>query len=269
MDIKKIEHIPEIENLKIKGAEEIEDSKREEDAKKIEIVPNQGVVTILDILGWKGIWQRNKNALQDLDDLVNEIETFASSSSKLFRNFQKFGVEDNITKVMVISDTIVITTSAEENDSNNALDLHGLICKDAIPYSIMKGIPVRGATCYGEFATGKGINSFVGKAVDEAASWHETTDWIGVIMTPSAKYSYHTPTEDYWKETDPPFKNNLKFSTYGVNWINQEDLSLQEILKAFINLSPIIPDIVNKFENTIKFITPEKSATHKKNILPE
>ena len=33
-------------------------------------------------------------------------------------------------------------------------------------------------------------NIFVGKAVDEAASWHEQADWIGVHLTPSAEYAF-------------------------------------------------------------------------------
>ena len=87
------------------------------------------------------------------------------------------------TKVLSISDTIAIFTFG---DPYHAIKIHAEICRLAIPESIKRKLPLRGAICYGEFSY-RG-NIVVGPAVDEAASWHESTDWIGVILTPAEEF---------------------------------------------------------------------------------
>lgn len=58
--------------------------------------------------------------------------------------------------------------------------MSGIIIRE----SLLQGIPVRGATCYGPLSTNGNI--MVGPAIDEVASWYESADWIGVFQTPSA-----------------------------------------------------------------------------------
>jgi len=62
----------------------------------------EGVVTILDDLGWKGIWQRQKNAIKILETLVSEIEKQIKMKEKGVLDI------DEESSVMIISDTIVI-----------------------------------------------------------------------------------------------------------------------------------------------------------------
>ncbi|MCX6645854.1 MAG: hypothetical protein NTY09_05815 [bacterium] len=99
-----------------------------------------GVVTFLDILGWKGIWTRKANALDQLkqllswfdDGLTHWNETNSAIGSK--------------TKIVSISDTIALFTILPSkleraigelipdslgkiSDYTDSIELHGFLCK--------------------------------------------------------------------------------------------------------------------------------------------
>jgi hypothetical protein len=125
-----------------------------------------------------------------------------------------------------------------------------------IPRSIDQGIPVRGATSYGEFETTDNI--FVGKAIDEAAAWHEQSDWIGVHLTPSAEFvflpSKHT---NLWIKHGPPNKSHVSWKPHCVNWVSGlsgGNIEIEIIKSKFRQLGPIVPEITGKFINTLGFI---------------
>ncbi len=216
-----------------------------------------GAVTFLDVLGWKGIWQRKKDAIQDLQSLARLIDQIAQASSRGKGGGMPSSDIAPVTRVLIVSDTIVISTDANPTNAQDALELHGLLCERAIPESIEKGIPVRGATSFGEFLIDDQENIFVGKAIDEAASWHETGEWIGVFMSPSAAYSFDPSKSKVWTVCNPPLKNGLKLNTYAVQWFHP-DLNIQDdllVLKRHFSLmSPIVPEFVTKFQNTIEFV---------------
>ncbi len=207
-----------------------------------------GVVTFLDVLGWKGIWQRKDNAISDLENLVTAIK-------KETLQYER-GISNQPTKTMVVSDTIVIFTSTEKANISKVIDLHGRICKYAIPYSIKRGIPLRGSTSFGDVVLSSENNIFAGKAIDEAASWHEMSNWIGVFLTPSASFIYLNINQNYWVKYKPPLKENLTLDTYCVNWPKESasKSKVKEIKKDFIQLAPIVPEIAIKFSNTITFL---------------
>jgi len=122
-----------------------------------------GVVTFLDVLGWKGIWQRKENAINILENLV---ETIKDTIKEIERGVEK----TEKTSVVIISDTIVLFTPTKSETVSNAIDRHGKLCCKAIPESIKEGIPLRSATSFGEVVKSKENNIFMGKAVDEAAA---------------------------------------------------------------------------------------------------
>ncbi len=46
----------------------------------------QGAVTLLDILGWKGIWQRKSDAIEKLIKLIDKMEdrvSFLTNAQKM------------------------------------------------------------------------------------------------------------------------------------------------------------------------------------------
>lgn len=205
-----------------------------------------GVTTFLDVLGWKGIYQRKSDPLKELSELVNLLEK------------EKVGATIQA-DIRSISDTIAIFSPCEDTHCGEAFRLHGALAKRAICKSIASGIPVRGVTSYGSFQINDTM--FVGKAIDEAAGWFEQADWIGVHMTPSAAFRYAALSKaqqspSLWVDYKPPCKGVAPWTTPCVNWVHQwrQDGSDQlTLLQEFRNLGPIGPDIIGKFANTLAF----------------
>ena len=216
----------------------------------------EGVVTFLDILGWKGIYQRN-------DDPLSTLQVFIKRLGERLSYWQEASSLRNPTTVRTISDTIALFAHASPHEAQPIMDLHGKVCADMIPLSIQWGIPVRGALCFGEFD--ERDNMFVGKAVDEAASWYEAADWIGVHMTPSAALLYPTTlsaetSNDVWRLYAPPFSKGGAWETRCVNWpglADQEEsyigYSYADMKTDFRQMGPIGPEIVGKYTNTLRF----------------
>lgn len=208
-----------------------------------------GVVTFLDVLGWKGIWQRKADAISDLENIVKGINNKALIKER--------GIAKESTKVLIVSDTIVLFTKSNYKNAKQNIELHGELCADAIVNSIKKGLPLRGATSFGEVVISSSNSIFAGKAIDEAASWHEKADWIGVFLTPSANFLFTDITSDYWALYKPPFKiKEIGFQTHSVIWFDKAAMSsfINEVKKDFTQLAPIVPEIVTKFSNTIDYL---------------
>lgn len=223
--------------------------------------PKKGVVTFLDVLGWKGIWQRKSDPIGDLETLVKQIDSSAKNQTRGLSSGNS-KTETSLTRVMIISDTIVIFTEAAIKDASRAIDLHGHLCKKAIPESISLGIPVRGATSYGDVIISSENSIYAGVAIDEAAAWHEQGDWIGVLMAPTACFIFDISNKSSWETYKPPMKHGKQFSTYVVNWRNTEDSSFLKVIKqSFCVMAPITPEVEQKFSNTLKFLTNTKAST--------
>ena len=92
----------------------------------------------------------------------------------------------------------------------------------------------------------------LGYAVDEAASWHEVTDWIGVALTPSA---YFKIKESHLKSiciyNAIPFKRPEKNLTLCVDWSYSD---LKGLMKIIDRKGPHVPEIAPKYLNTLAFL---------------
>lgn len=217
---------------------------------------SKGVVTFLDVLGWKGIYDRKKDAIPSLIALVEG----ARGMAKNMRGTLTYGEVE----VKSISDTIVLFSKCEEAEASLAINLHGQIANWLIPQSINAELPVRGAIAYGDFENKDNI--FVGKAVDEAAAWHEQGDWIGVHLSPSADLIFSpVGAEVLWRKHEIPNKAKLKWNPYCVDWAanwTNRPAEISAIKMKFLNLGPIIPEISGKFINTLSFLkSQEKQPT--------
>lgn len=210
--------------------------------------PSSGVVTFLDVLGWKGVYDRKQDAIGSLTLLIEGARKEAEKKRGRIRY--------EVT-VKSISDTIAIFTFAEDFEVSDVIEVHGEICQWLIRESIDAELPVRGAIAYGEFQIRDNI--FVGKGIDEAASWHEQSDWIGVNLTPSAEFVFEPrPKSRTWHHCEAPLKNRLKWATHCVNWTSgwkDRGFSEAAVRKKFLRLGPIVPEIAGKFTNTLAFIT--------------
>lgn len=207
-----------------------------------------GAITLLDVLGWKGIWQRKSNALQALMDL---IDTAQKKSSLVVKDYE--GFKDLEINVESISDTIAITTYG---DKLKSLVFHAGITGRLIADSIISEIPVRGATSYEKLT--KNGNVMVGPAVDEVASWYECSDMIGVFQTPSA---FLTRIEKgYYKhflfDYNVTIKQHGKMETRCSDWLGTwraRKLTIEDLTDKLMKMGPITPAIYSKFKNTIDF----------------
>lgn len=224
------------------------------DDRTIDRLPNWGVVTFLDILGWKGIYNRHEEPLSTLKGLIDYIMQAEVQTRGLLPLGSKIVVKS-------ISDTIVILNRCPRDDATGSIRAHGILCCAAIPYSIERGIPVRGATAAGEYEHSE--NAFVGKAIDEAAAWHEASDWIGVNLTPSAEFAYSDEYQTNWVKYDIPLKRGPRWKPHCVNWpfFSQNRVTKESLCRSFTELGPIIPEITGKFTNTLEFYERQLPAT--------
>jgi len=160
---------------------------------------------------------------------------------------------------MIVSDTNVLFTEADFDNAKDKIELHGELCAEAIPLSIKKGLPLRGATGFGEVIISNSNNIFAGKAVDEAASWYEKADWIGVYLTPLVNFLFTDFASKFWTEYNPPLKDKgLNYKTHSVVWFSKATIDdfKNEVKKDFTQLTPIFPEIVSKLDLPAKLTTP-------------
>ena len=212
------------------------------------IMQEKGAVTFLDVLGWKGIWERNSDAIARLQDLICKINEKAKEiSDEYTRSVTEFRGKDNIIKVLSISDTIAFFT---EGSVKNAIEIHAKLCAWTIAYAFEQELPLRGAISYGSYSISDNI--MLGYAVDEAASWHESTDWIGVILTPSAQINLRNNKPEYVIEyKNIPFKKKINTLNLCVNWSFEDE---DEFIKIINEKGPHIPEIAPKYLNTLEFL---------------
>ncbi len=265
----------------------------------------KGYVTFADILGWKGIWKIKNNPVEELlsiRDEVNEyikeilfkyeiniieskfnqyysddiqrktkvggridIEKEILSNIKNIAESTNFKKEFNKLKVYInlelISDTFVITSYSEEFKKETFI--HTRISQQLINSCLKHQLLIRGATSYGEYYKDNLV--FVGPAIDDAASWHELSEEIGIYFTPKALLSMNNNNivkenfkeiEFYYKvdEKQPNkklgdivFWNSPKlkiqsFNTYMINWKD----SGEYFMDAINQYGTILPDVYKK-----------------------
>lgn len=204
----------------------------------------KGTVTFLDVLGWKGIWLRRGST-----EVVSDLQRLVSLAKDRARG--------TTTTVLSISDTIVLMT---EEDSTSGLRIHGELASEILCESIVLGLPVRGATSYGEFFHDRNSSILVGAAVDEAASWHEVVDWIGVVQTPSA-FLVHDGSSP-WRTWAPPVKVPGKWNIPCLDWPPrwvEKGLKNRELRQHFSAMGPFDTKIAAKYANTLEFFANSQS----------
>lgn len=218
-----------------------------------------GAVTFLDVLGWKGIWrdgdkEDRRNPIEILDNLIDKI---IKEGEKIAQPY-KYALVDkfnrgasNGVEVLSISDTIVLLTAGP---FDAAINIHSMLSAFALEEGLKDGLMLRGAVSYGVYY--KKNNIMLGSAVDEAASWHESTDWIGVIFTPSAKFAMKGECPQNCIEYPKiPFKKSITGLDWCVDWRygDIEEQEVQKLYQDFLKRAPHMLDVAPKYLNTIEF----------------
>ena len=216
---------------------------------------SHGAVTFLDILGWKGIWQKRSDSIDTLMKIIesakrsiNDIKDEHKTLNGAYSYMNRLESE-----IVSISDTIVLVTIG---NIEAPLEFHSNMCSKIIAGALEDGMFIRGAINCGKFARRENI--FVGPAIDEVAAWHELADWIGVIQTPSAYFNSINPCGNEFKmvEYDVPLKTKGKILTRCIDWTlewNQKGKNELDLKDAFVRMGPILPEIYPKFRHTLEF----------------
>ena len=230
------------ENLNQQEIKEKEKCKKYLRLSKSKIAEIKGLLTFADILGWKKIWQKN--------DKESNIEKLIEIKENLLEE-----IKDNPVKISLISDTFFISVMEETQKNFEIFEINNLICKKLIELCLKNNLLIRGATAYGEFYVKDTV--YMGQTVDEAASWHEKGEEVGIFYTSSARLKlwekYHPLDFNILKninlKRDEVFIKNGKMDTYYINWHNGENKSIfYKIMKSEI----IYPEISQKYFNTEK-----------------
>ncbi|MGJ0516214.1 MAG: hypothetical protein ACR65O_10770 [Methylomicrobium sp.] len=229
----------------------------------------KAAVAFIDILGFKGIWQRmNPN---DVLDILKGVKTRVLKQYETHTQEEKW-YSTFIPEVTVLSDTIVIVI---RSDDPKCIFLMPHIINDLAFYFYGYGLFFRGAIGYGDFE--QEDSTFIGPVIDDVASWYEAADWIGTILTPKTNYLYDRfenvtitvsgiPTIPFIKYLVPG-KNGKKFNLNCLNLPAFLQASYQALVipgekskarayfeQLFSQQSEFDASVLLKYENTIEFI---------------
>ena len=202
-------------------------------ASKANVKKLNGYLIFADILGWKRIWKKFPLGEEKID-IVNRLLTIKNELK------DEITTKNNSCSINLISDTFIIYSKTFEISSK--------ISKKLMELCLENNLVIRGAISYGECYNRDTV--YLGPAVDEAASWHDVGEEIGIFYTPSARLSMQNKID---------FKNfNLlkgdiklksgKLETFFINWYDEEKNkdNFYNIMKNEI----ITPDISLKYFNT-------------------
>lgn len=215
-----------------------------------------GAVMFCDFLGWKGLWKNDiehealKNANRLVGKIAKKFEELTNESLPLNKYFP-------VSTLLSISDTIALMTPMVYNiDKPKLFSLYSKIGKFILENSI-EIFPLRGAFTIGEFNYTNNI--MIGPAIDEAASWHELADWIGIILAPTAQFEYDITElskrpEEIIQYEQIPLKVNKGCLRYCISWNEPKDAIINIVRKN----KSLIPEIANKYINTYNFLNNKK-----------
>jgi len=230
-----------------------------------------GYVLMLDILGFRNFVSKNSS--------LDFIEIWCKLKKELLET--KRMLEESMGKIftfeiMFLSDTLIIGCS-DCRKSNTGIGvlvfLPDLIRSFFFRYMQEYKFFFRGAISFGEYFFSSEDNLVMGSAFDEASEWYESTDWIGIVLTPSAEcclelIAYDNKYEDirimidesFVKYDNIPFKAGFrKICKYAFVWIDTSERLTPNlshwrmILNVFANVRHS-PQYSSKFVNTIEFM---------------
>lgn len=239
-----------------------------------------GYVMMLDVLGFRDFV--SKKTGNDFFDIWNTIKTSIVNQKNLIEERLKQAVTID---VICLSDTLIVCVSLNETDR---IDDKYLLCFlplliDTFFYSQIKSNQVffRGAISYGKFTYSTEQNIIMGHALDEVSEWYEATDWIGIILSPSAEYALEKlilekgdcdglikgMTDRFIEYSKIPFKKDIpNLCKYAYLWVDKST-TVEKNKEKVIELLGIYSDlkhtvsIASKYKHSLDFI--------KQNLLPE
>ena len=239
-NLKKIkdELLPKIQDFKKESKKQKNNSEIDKLTKRVELVESifkdepqklEGYLIFADILGWKGIWKKQ--------DKKNIASVTFGIKSILEKEFDR-ELKEKKYNVSLISDTFIVFSKEWE--------LSNKVSKKLIELCLENDLVIRGAISYGECYNKDTV--YVGQAIDEAASWHDEGEEIGIFCTPSAKQEIIN--NDYDLPEDFIKLKSGEINTFFINWYNKETKKKFDELFSKIDKSSI--KVYLKYLNTEK-----------------
>ncbi len=228
----------------------------------------KGYVLMMDVLGFKDFV-----SLKPDFDFIKCWRTLKHDINESAKNIQFISNKCRV-EVLFLSDTVVVCFSPIVSNIDKDEDiLHFipmLIQSFFLKYMEEYNLFFRGALSYGEFYFHSGDNIVMGSAINEAYEWHESTDWIGIILTPSAEYKYNILNSkvyaasnffhDFREYLKIPFKDDAhRLVKTTILWIAKDDFSglgsdiINRLNRLFSNINHS-PRFSAKYKNTIEYV---------------
>lgn len=189
-------------------------------------------------------------SLQEVSTLIQQIEKIVDEYTK---QVFPYSARLKLSKLISISDTIAIFTPKICHAKTVViLELHARIAKFVLEECVKQSYPIRGAIAVGQYNTKDNI--MIGPGIDECASWHETCNWIGVHLTPSAEFAIKNNSSEDIKNIiirkNIPVKNGYPKVTYCVKWYVERN----EFENLTNHVQALLPEISGKHINTYEFL---------------
>lgn len=183
-----------------------------------------GFVVMLDVLGARHydaeaaikFIQLRGELLKSLEPLRQKLASLDSSLPEPY--------------VATFGDTLIFTWAVGKDRIGKGLPGVAEWIKLAIRWGIMKEVLLRGALSIGEFVVQDA--TVLGPAISDCASWYESANWFGVVLTPNAglhqtalaeSLKHHEPLKhvrlDQWfVEYSVPLSNGTKRRMWCSSW---------------------------------------------------
>ncbi len=154
----------------------------------------KGAVAFVDFLGQKGIWEKHDSdvVLKNIKRLRDIVRQHQALGSKYLEEQFKAGAPEIKIEAIFVSDTMCIVCWYESpDDPKNKLCalvyILGKVVAELIREAALIDPPrsLRGCISVGKFDFSDDI--LIGKAVDEAAEYHESADGAFTFLAPSAQ----------------------------------------------------------------------------------
>jgi hypothetical protein len=242
----------------------------DEDSSDVQQSGPFGLVVILDALGTRGRWSREKPA-----DAAVKIHEQMRLGKKLPPSvtFNPDGAEFELSedeepdgdrpeslrwnlRSFYLSDTLVLTVRLSALNEE-LIDLFGAYLARMYARALQGGVLFRGAISTGEWASKGSV--LVGPCVDEAAEWYEKADWAGVMLSPSAwgAFDHASKREGFIPASlcryDIPLHGGRAFrGGWALKWPSYFKGTRFDVEQLLLK-APVHEDVAFKAINTLRF----------------
>lgn len=215
------------------------------------------LVALLDALGTKGILS---HATPDgvMGTGQSLLDMLGKQCDQVVRT-----KECELCSYLAFSDTVVIYILPKTRDDMPAMlsAMAGLLA--ALTWTGMRsGIYFRGALSTGRFI--KSASKMLGESLEEASTWYEKANWMGVMVTPSGGHLieqlklHNWDPGSFFVRAPVPLSGKPALESWDINWPwyagRLDEIAKSGLLESFLTYSgSIVPEIAEKYSNTLVF----------------